>query len=175
MSTQYNFKEATIKDLSNFFPFFKESIKNYFPEYSLRTRKYFIETEYSPDYLKKAMKQGLSLFLAFFNKEVAGYLMTSELVGGVCLANWLAVSEKHQGKGIASKLLKMWEEEAKKAGFHKLHLWTDKRNLLFYKKRGFKFVGKVPDNFYGADDYLFYKSIQKPKEKNFLNLFANPL
>lgn len=169
MLNQYNFRKAKVEDIEELFPFFKKSIRNYFPEYSVRIRNYFINIEYSLNYLKEAVKkERLTIYLSFFEKEIVGYLMISGLVGGICLGNWLAVSKDHQDKGIASRLLEEWEKGAKKEGFHKLHLWADKRNVEFYKKRGFTLVGDIPNNFYGADDYLFYKSIREPEEDNFL-------
>jgi len=169
-SQEYYFKKAKASDIEGLMPFFKKTIKGHFPEYSVRTKNFFISYEYSEGFLKTALKKQLDLYLAFCQKEkdIVGYLMASRLVGGICLANWLAVSPKHQGKGIATNLLLAWQEEAKKQGMHKLHLWASKRNIQFYKNRGFVLVGEIPANFYGADDYLFYKTIQKPQEKNFL-------
>jgi len=121
-----------------------------------------------PD-IKAQLKAGeIEIYLALSNGQVAGYLMVRPITGGIVLACWLSVRREYQGRGVASFLLAMWEKDAKARGFHKLHLWTDKRNLKFYKNRDFIFVGKIPKNYYGADDYLFYKSIQAPKEKNFL-------
>ncbi len=158
-----------MKDLDKFFIFFSQSLKKQFPRYTLKTRDYFIRKEYCLQSLKARLKsKDIIIYLAMQDKEVVGYFVTGVIVGGVCLALWLAVSKKHQGQGIGSQLLQMWEKDAKALGIHKLHLWTDRRNLSFYKKRGFKLLGKVSKNYYGVDDYLFYKSIQKPIEKNFL-------
>ncbi len=165
----YTFKKANLKDFNAFWVAFAKNIKTQFPEYSAKTRNFFIEQEYCPEALKAQIKnKEIAIYAAFSGKGVVGFLMVRYLCGGVGLGVWLSVSNKHQGKGIATKLLKMWQKEAKKVGIHKLHLWTDKRNLNFYKKQGFAYVGKIPKNYYGADDYLFYKVIQPPKEKNFL-------
>jgi len=158
-----------LKDLDKFFVFFSRSLKKQFLQYTLKTREYFIQKEYYLQSLRARLKsKDIIIYLAMQDKEAVGYLMTGVIVGGVCLALWLAVSEEHQGQGIGSKLLQMWEKDAKVSGIHKLHLWTDKKNLDFYKRRGFKLLGKISKNYYGVDDYLFYKSIQKPIEKNFL-------
>lgn len=169
MEKEYNFRKATIKDLPEFFKFFSHSVKNQFPHYSQRVRNIFVEKEYSLGALKAQFKRRqIDIFLAFYGQKVVGHLVVRDIAGGICEGAWLGVSDKHQKQGIATKLLKLWEKEAKKAGMHKLHLWTDKRNLNFYKNRGFNLVGMIPKNYYGADDYLFYKSIQKPLEKNYL-------
>lgn len=128
-----------------------------------------MEQEYSPKAIEAQLRgKEISLYLTVYGQEVVGYLMARPICGGVCLGIWLAVSDDHQKQGIASKLLKMWEEDAKKAGMHNLQLWCDKRNIEFYKNRGFKLAGLVPANYYGHDDYLFYKVIQRPLEKNYL-------
>ena len=165
----YTFKKANLKDFNAFWIAFAKNIKTQFPEYSAKTREFFIKQEYCPEALKAQLKnKEIAIYLAFFSKEVAAFLMVRYICGGVGMANWLAVTKAHQDKGIATKLLKIWQADAKKSGMHKIQLWTDRRNLNFYKKQGFVFVGKIPKDFYGADDFLFYKTLQKPQEKNFL-------
>ncbi|MDO8524095.1 MAG: GNAT family N-acetyltransferase [bacterium] len=166
---KYTFKKATIKDLNTFWPAFAKNIKTQFPEYSIKTRKAFLEKEYPLQYIEEGLKdKRIALYLAYSKNEVAGFLYTTYICGGIGMANWLAVAKEHQGHGIATALLKMWQKDAKRLGMHKIHLWTDKRNLDFYKKQGFTYVGKIPKSYYGADDYLFYKILQPPKENNFL-------
>lgn len=170
MKVEYMFKKAGSEDIDKFFVLFSKSIKTQFPEYSEKTQDNFLEKEYSPESIKIRIEEGsLYIYLAYFESEIVGYVVTMDLAGGVCLANWVAVADEYQHKGVASKLLEMWENDAKNHGVHKLHLWTDKRNLEFYKKIGFEYAGMIPDNFYGADDYLFYKSIKKPDEKDWVN------
>lgn len=165
----YTFKKARDKDLDEFFVLFSKLTKKQFPEYSKRIRDFFVKKEYNLEAIRAQVKsREIIIYLALSKGEVAAYLMVRPLVGGVSLGVWLAVSEAHQRKGLATKLLEVWAEDAKKEGMHKLHLWTGKTNVEFYKKRGFKLVGRIPKNYYGADDYLFYKSIQKPLEKNYL-------
>ncbi|MDD4989761.1 MAG: GNAT family N-acetyltransferase [Candidatus Pacebacteria bacterium] len=133
----YTFKKAGLKDFNAFWRAFAENIKTQFPEYSAKTRNFFIEQEYCLKAVKAQLKnKQIAIYAAFFEKSVVGFLMVRYLCGGVGMANWLAVSKKHQGKGIATKLLQMWQNEAKKSGMHKIQLWTDKRNLNFYKKQG---------------------------------------
>lgn len=169
MLDDYLYKKAQVKDLDRFFLFFVRSIRKQFPQYTPKTRDYFLKRIYSQKVLKRQLQdKEIMIYLALDQKKVVGYLMVLPLLGGICLGVWLAVSESYQRKGIASKLLEIWEKDARGLGIHKLHLWTDQKNLEFYKRRGFRLVGKIPQNFYGVDDYLFYKSIQKPQEKNFL-------
>lgn len=169
MASKYTFKKATIEDLSSFFEVFPKSIQEQFKEYTPKARDFFVKAEYSFEAVKAQLEsKDIFLYLAFIKKEVVGYLMTRQIPGGVCFAVWIAVSDNHQKQGVATKLLEVWERDAKKSGVHKLQVLTDKRNIKFYKNRGFLLLGKIPENHYGHDDYFFHKTIQKPLEKNYL-------
>ncbi len=64
----------------------------------------------------------------------------------------------------------MWEEEALRRGVHCLRIMTtDKINVDFYKKKGFILFGSIPKEHFGLRAFLFYKIIQEPKEKNYLD------
>jgi len=157
-------KKATIKDLNSFWRLFSQSVKNQFPHYSEKAKNYFLKKAFSKKELRNDLKnKNIIIFLALSDREVAGYLLGLYPYGGVSYVSWLAVRDSFQGKGIGSRLLKEYESLAKKQGAHKIHLWTDKRNLKFYKKEGYKLVGNIPENYFGADDWLFYKKIQKPR------------
>ncbi|MDD5626393.1 MAG: GNAT family N-acetyltransferase [Patescibacteria group bacterium] len=169
MRQKYTFKKATANDFKPFYVFFKQSIHSQFPQYSIKTQEYFFKKEYDPVSLSARLKNhNIVIYLACANQKVVGYLVVGVYVGGVCLIIWIAVDSKHQGQGIASKLLELCETDLKKKGVHKLHLWTDQKNVNFYKNRGYKLLGKIAENYYGSDDYFFYKSLQKSKESNFL-------
>jgi len=157
-------KKATLSDIDCFWNFYKWSIKNQFPEYSKKVRNYFLKERYSKRKIKLWLKEKeIILLLALYNKEIVGYLLATILEGGVSLMIWLAVKDSFQGRGIGSLLLKEYEKIVAKQKIHKIHVWTDKRTHKFYKKNGYKLVGHIPDNFYGADDWLFYKAIRNPK------------
>jgi len=58
----------------------------------------------------------------------------------------LAVKPKHQGKGIAQKLMAFGEEHAWKNDYNSIRLDTfsqNPRNQQFYLKRNYKFIGEV--------------------------------
>lgn len=169
MKKEYNFRKAKVGDLNEFFVLFSKLTMKLFPEYSSRIKNFILKKECNLDALKAQFKaKQIIIYLVFCSKELVGYLIVRPIVGGVCLGEWMAIKESHQNMGVASGFLSMWEKDAKASGMHKLHLWADERNVQFYKNRGFNFVGMVPENYYGSDDYFFYKSIQKPLEKNYL-------
>lgn len=164
MGNKIKIKKATVKDIDLFWPLFSESIKKQFPEYSKKAKDYFLRKAFSKKELKKDLKgENLIIFLAFSGKEIVGFLVALPPYGGISFVSWLAVKDNFQGKGIGGQLLKKQEAVVKGQGVHKIHLWTDRRNLKFYKRKGYKMVGCIPKNYFGSDDWLFYKTIQAPK------------
>lgn len=68
-----------------------------------------------------------------------------------CEVHWLAVRKEFHQEGIGSKLMRHIELYAKKNGFRKVCLYTNKKKKLarrFYEKNGFKIVNEFP-NYYG--------------------------
>ncbi len=157
-------KLASEKDIEFFWKFFNNSVKNQFPEYSAKVKNYFLKRHYTKSYLKRCVKnKTLDIIIALNGREPVGYLITNIPYGGVSYIIWLAVKNSFQKRGIGSLLLKKYEFVAKRRGIHKIHLWTSKRNLKFYKKNGYNLVGFIPKNYFGVDDWLFYKTIRSSK------------
>ena len=165
----FKIKRAKEEDLPAFFAFFKNALDREFPEYKRKTKEYMPDYGYSLERIRKGLKTGgWQLFLAFVGKKIVGFLLARIQFGGVAWGEWLAVDNKHQGKGIGSTLLKSWEEQALKDGAHQLQFITFLKESSFYQKRGFVLVGKAPNAYFGVDNYYFYKNLRKPDEKNFL-------
>ena len=163
-SFKINIKEGKALDIKNFYKLFKGSVKKSFPEYSFKAKQSFFKKDYTEkQFLKWLAIKEIDLLLAFFNKEIVGYLVGGFSIGGISFISWLVVKSKFQRKGIGSALLKRYEGIVKGKGLHKIHLWTNKRSTQFYKKNGYILVGHISKNFFGADDWLFYKKIQSPK------------
>jgi GNAT superfamily N-acetyltransferase len=163
---------GTAADIPQFFPFFHKSLHEQFPEYTELTRDYFTDVPYSQENMYLAMQQqSIHMFLAFHKEEVVGYFLAYRQKSGVSMAIWIAVHEDYQHKGLATRLVELWEEEAKKEGAHALQLWTRDKNLPFYKNRGFTLVGKFPKAWYGVDINLLYRIIQEPNEEKYLHGF----
>lgn len=171
MKISYSIAKST--EYKDFYEVFIKNLKNQFPEYSKNSLSFLTEGDWSWKTVNSNLinKKKMSFLAINENREIAGYLLFSKNYGGVSLANWLAVDEKYQRQGIATNLLKMWEEDALKNGAHALQIWTVEKNRSFYKKRGFKESGELPSFWFGIDHYLFYKIIGKPIEKNYLRDF----
>jgi ribosomal protein S18 acetylase RimI-like enzyme len=161
---QIKIKKASLADISEFWDFFRESIIKQFPQYSKKAKTLFLKNYYSEDNFRAWLrKKKKVLLLALDEKEISGYLLGDIPHGGVALIIWVAIRKSFQNKGIGSVLLQCYEKFAKGRSAHKIHVWTDRRARQFYKKNGYKLAGYIPKNYFGADDYLFYKEIQLPK------------
>jgi len=161
---------ANVSDIDSFFPFFANSIHELFPEYTAKTREYFIEKDYHLDWMIQVVKTGDKiLFVAKVESNYAGYLLINKVYGVVSVASWLAVDPKYQHQGIATTLIKMWEDYCSKNGGHSLQLWTTDGNVCFYEKRGFINGGNYKAAWFGVDMPIMYKSLRTAEEKNYLH------
>jgi ribosomal protein S18 acetylase RimI-like enzyme len=155
------------KEVQEFYNYFSLTLSENFPHYTKKTIKYFTGKAFTEEAFWKDVKTGeRKIYLAVIKNKIVGYLVSLPSYGGIGFCNWVAVDKNYRGLGIASALLDIWEKDALEEGAHKLELWTDQRNISFYKKRGFELLGKIPDNYFGKDDYLFYKTLRKSSEAN---------
>ena len=104
--------------------------------------------------LKKRFDDNFELFFGLKeNNILKGYITLKPFFPGHkhCEIYWLSVRNKFQGQGIGTKLMKFIEKYAKKKGFRKTCLYTNKimkKTRKFYEKRGYKFVNEFPE-YYG--------------------------
>ena len=169
---RFKIRTAVAKDLKSFFQTFGKSLRKDFPEYSKDIISYFLKDVFSLKSYKEEIKKGTcQIFLALVNNEIVGYLVSTHPYGGVGFCNWIFVHPDYRKQGLASALREAWEKKAQKDGAHKVHVWIVGRNIKFYKKRGYRMAGRIPDDFFGANDILLYKTLGKSSEKNFLKDF----
>lgn len=169
MAMETVIKLAEKEDFDNFLAYFKNTLSINFPYYSQNSVNYTIEQDYGQKWLKeKLTKGGKKVYVALDGNNIGGYLLVTKQIAGVSFADWLAVDKNYRNKGIASKLLSLWEKNALDEGAHALHLWTTIVNIQFYKNRGFVLGGQFPKAWHGVNSYLLYKPLREPKEENFL-------
>lgn len=167
---EITFSEGKLPEFNKFYKLFSKSLKEQFDNFPKNAIAFYLEVGYPRLVLKKQIKNGKrNILLAKNSKnEVVGYLLSSQDWGGVNIALWLGVEKEYQKRGIATKLLKVWEESSKKHKNHALLLYTRKANRAFYKNRGFLETGLLPGFWFGVDSYVFYKKIGIAKEENYL-------
>jgi ribosomal protein S18 acetylase RimI-like enzyme len=108
-------------------------------------------SEWSPSYFTfKATKNGEIIGSA------SGYLLA-----GVAFITKLIIKEELRDRGIGGQLLKYVENYSKEAGAHKIMLETGVgwRANDFYRQRGYKRLGIIPDHFRRRDFVMYQKGL----------------
>ena len=134
-----------------------------FPEYSKKTLDFFSSDPYRNRMISLHIRIGV-----FVNSELIAYLLAEDPEGGVSWIYWIAVLKDYQGQGIGTALLDFFEKLCVKQGIHSIIFYSDKRNVAFYLRRGYKVIGLDEKSYFGPDAYIMKKLIQKPNEKKFL-------
>ena len=158
-------REIKIREVDLFLDFFRKSIKNQFDEYSKKSKDFLLKKEWTKERIRNSIKGNNVIFILSFDKEkIVGYLIGNHHFGGIATVMWIAVDDNYQGRGIGKKLFNNFISLSKKEGTHKINLTvTNKRNIGFYEKLGFKVQCFSEKDYFGLDSYLMYKNIQKSK------------
>ena len=126
----------------------KLTVKENIPEIA-KLEKICFSTPWSEASLLEALDNGTTLFTAFYNKTIAGYMGISCILDEGYITN-IAVFPNFRKKGIATAMLKNCINLAKekKLAFISLEVReSNKKAIGLYEKLGFKTVG-VRKNFY---------------------------
>ncbi len=169
MNEKVVIKRVREKDLNAFFELFSRLIRAGFPEYSQKTREFMVTNKrmWTKSHFKEQVKRRL-IIGAWAGNKIVGLIYADSPWGGVSLAYWLMIDPNFQRQGIGKKLLATWEKIVKDKGAHFIYLYADKRNVDYYKERGFEIAGLMKKGWFGSDDYIFTKLLQEPKEENYL-------
>ena len=104
--------------------------------------------------LIKRFDEGYELFFGLKENDILkGYVTLKPFFPGHkhCEVYWLSVKSKFQGQEIGTKLMKFIENYAKKNGFRKVCLYTNKvmmKTRGFYEKLGYRLINEFP-GYYG--------------------------
>ncbi len=135
--------------------------KDHVAPWETKAAKHYFELSFNKE--KKHHFNLLKYWVAEENKKVIGTVGLYNLVAWPKTVAWLGyfeVKTEFQRKGIGSELYDRAEKEARKHGVKTFCLITggsDEKNgsIKFYKKKGFKTAGRIP-NFWGKDDDQIY-------------------
>lgn len=158
-------------DLDPMFELFTRVLGESFPEYSpsiksaITTGKKYWNKE---NYAKRLVNPDRFIIGAFQNNKLVGLLDVEMPFAGVSFASWILVDQDYRGQNVGKKMVEHWENDMKENGTHFLYLYSDDRNIDFYKKMGFKVSGRFEKGWFGEVDNIMTKLIQEPKEENFL-------
>lgn len=132
------------------FPYKKETIKAYCGIYS---EKYF--TGVFSD-------EKNTVFGAYENDKFIGVIVLKPNAGGVVYIDWLIVAKEYRGKGVGTTLLEKADEWSLTNKYHYLYLYTETdKNISFYERRGFTYVGKHEGAWFGETEHILEKRLRK--------------
>lgn len=156
-----NLKE---KEITQFYRLFRKLLKNDFPEYSRQVREVQLNRDFTKkSFLKMIGKKGATVIVAKFKGEIIGLIVLEKYQGGVVNLDWLGVRRGYRNSGVGSRLLAAAEKWTLEHKCHCLMANTEnKRNVAFYLKRGFDYVGVQKESWYGVNEYLLQKNLCKP-------------
>lgn len=167
MQAEREIRPLTTKDKDQYLDLFSKLLSIDFPEYSKKIKEY-VFNEQKKLYKERIQSPQEFLYGAFQGETLTGIIEGGLLGGGVSYCSWLLVHPDFQHQGIGKSLLHTCEEQLIEKGIHSLHLYSAKWNNPYYEKMGFELVGLYKNAWYGSSDYFFIKTIQEPKEENFL-------
>lgn len=147
-----------------------DSLKEDFPQYKSDTIRAYSKSVFNKKYFVQILNEKKNAIIgAIADKKLIGLIVIKVEYGGVFFIDWLVVKKGYRKSGIGSLLI---EETAKWAIINKYHygyLFTEsKSNINFYKKRGFIYVGKHKNFWFGENEYILGKSY---KSKPFKEIF----
>jgi len=135
----------------------------FFPEEEVK-----IAIELIEERLNKGLESGYMFNFLEVNDEVVGY----SCFGPIPLTKasydlyWIAIHNKHRGKGYGSYLLKYSEDYMKKQGTYQIYVETSSKKQYkptrnYYKKMGYKKIALFKD-FYNIHDgkVVYFKKLK---------------
>lgn len=131
------------------FPYKKDTVKAY--------QKMFGEA-----YFAKIFSEKKNCILgAFDNDKLIGAVVIKPDIGGVAYVDWLVVGNAYRGAGVGSALLSEMESWLLNNKYHYVYLFTETdKNIKFYEKRGFIYVGKYEGAWFGETEHTLGKKLK---------------
>ena len=115
---------------------------------------------------EKYMDEGDEFFIAEADDAPAGYISMVDCIylgRTVCRLHLLAVLKEYQGKGIGTRLIQHFEEQAKSRGYHRIiiNVYQDNEEAIkFYEGKGYRHWFTIPYRYEkGIDAYVMFKDI----------------
>jgi ribosomal protein S18 acetylase RimI-like enzyme len=158
----FKIERINLEDWDEFYTFFLKMMREDFPEFPESGKKYLLEGKYANlRFLDKVKKGKLGIIVVKDDQQkLSGFLVFEPDIGGVIFLNWVVVVKEVRGQGLGRRLIEEWEKGVKQSSFHKLVVsTTDKNNLGFYQKLGYKLEGVLKKDHWGKDKYLLGKII----------------
>jgi len=153
-------KEVSFGEVSLVTSLVHESLPEDFP-YKQETIEAYIKS-YDEIYFTKVMgNQRNCVFGAYDNDKLLGVIILKPDNGGVVYVDWLVVKKEAREEGVGSLLLKKADQWALTNKYHYFYLYTETdKNIDFYTKRGFVYIGKHENSWFGETEHILGKQLR---------------
>jgi len=127
--------------------------------YSPDQKKMFLEQMYSLENIRRNFIIYRKILIAKNNNQIVGFLVGDKTFGGVGFISWLGVKKQFRRKRIGTALLSNYVDFCRTKGAHLIEIYTFNTPVGFYKKLGFKFIGKRERGYFGVVNIIMDKEI----------------
>lgn len=159
----YTFHRLSSAQIGEVTTIIYNTLKNDFKQYKQETVQSYINNILNKKYFLKLLHNKKNAVIgAYAEKTLIGLIIVIAEFGGVVSIGWLVVKTAYRQKGVGTTLLKEAEKWAVKNKFHYAYLRTESdQNIAFYTKRGFRYIGKHTNSWFGENEHLLEKHLQK--------------
>ena len=170
---KFTVRKLIQKDLPQLVELLNKTLDEAFIHYQKRTRQAYKRLS-DIKYYTRVLNRKTSIALGAFAKgKILGFISLESKDGGVGLVEWFIVDKSYRGKGLGTALMARLEKEAISKYYHHIFLYTEtKKNIEFYKRRGFEYVGLQKKSWFGEDEHMMQKIL---RDKPFHEMFERYL
>ena len=143
-------------DLPQFSELFNQMLENDMPDLHVFVDR--LKSDYSDTVLLTVINSSrYTIFGAFVEDKLIGFIWGNSVYYGLGFISWIMVNKNYRNRGIASKLMKYYEDYVKSRGGHVVELYCFQQILDFYIKRGYHKIGMRPKGYFGLRQYILNK------------------
>lgn len=159
---KYSIQKLSVKHLDVITTSIANALKEDSPHYKPETILSYHRNIYNKKYFLRLLKEKKSAVLGVFYENIfIGLIVLKAEYGGVLKVDWLVVKKEFRNKGAGNFLLEQAEKWALAHRYHYLYLYTENdKNIAYYQKRGFRYIGKHENSWFGEVEHVMEKSLQ---------------
>jgi len=167
---KFKIKKLNSKHAAVIHSLIKGSLKEDFPIYLPRIAPIYAKI-FNEKFFRKFLNRKTNAGFGAFDQKnnlIASVEARGDF-GGVAFVEWFIVKKVFRSMGVGTSLLKKVDQWLIKHKYHYEYLYTEtEKNINFYKKRGFEYVGLQKKAWFGIDEHLMQKVLrEKPFEEIF--------
>jgi len=147
------------KDIEQFYALFTDLIQNEIPELKDRS-DFFLNGDYSKLRVYSALEYSKSVILGcFVDNKLVGFLWGNDGYAGLGFVSWLMIDQQYRKRGLATKLLKYYEDTIKELGGHVVELYCFERLKPFYERNGYSVIGIRPKGYFKLKQFIMSREL----------------